>query len=234
MLSLVEVAYIMWGLFETVLGRNKFDLCFYVQFSLSPISKREWANTAMRYIFSQASVAKVRCFFAYIEACIEDFNRKLFVHLHNQTFCELTDFMPVASIAKYPLVSRVLRRSDRRSLAAIQLEELAPCTSLRELSLNKCGIKSLEGFPNLPNLELLKMSDNLVAGGLDALVKAGLANLEVRIDSVTSYATFRVYPFTIAIIMLVTITPCTTSSNSTLYCLLTSEITCCLVSNRFD
>jgi hypothetical protein len=35
-----------------------------------------------------------------------------------------------------------------------KLEGLDTCTSLEELSLNKCGIKSLEGFPTLPFLKV--------------------------------------------------------------------------------
>lgn len=59
-----------------------------------------------------------------------------------------------------------------------KLEGLDTCTSLEELSLNKCGIKSLEGFPTLPFLKVLKLSDNLIADGLDALEHAELQALQ--------------------------------------------------------
>lgn len=82
---------------------------------------------------------------------------------------------------------------------------LETCTALEELSLNKCGIKSLVGFPMLPVLkvrartaarparyaarcgtdrseshpmQVLRLSDNLIADGLGALADAELQNLQ--------------------------------------------------------
>lgn len=55
---------------------------------------------------------------------------------------------------------------------------LETCTALEELSLNKCGIKSLVGFPMLPVLKVLRLSDNLIADGLGALADAELQNLQ--------------------------------------------------------
>jgi len=40
---------------------------------------------------------------------------------------------------------------------------------LRTLSLNNVGLTSLKGFPKLPNLEKLELSDNRISGGLNVL-----------------------------------------------------------------
>lgn len=55
------------------------------------------------------------------------------------------------------------------------IQGLDKCQQLQELSLIGCGITSLEGFPNLPSLRKLWLSDNRIAGGLEAL--ADLDNL---------------------------------------------------------
>ena len=41
--------------------------------------------------------------------------------------------------------------------------------NLQELSLIGCGLTSLDGFPPLPALKKLLISDNRIAGGLEAL-----------------------------------------------------------------
>lgn len=46
---------------------------------------------------------------------------------------------------------------------------------LEELSMVSCGVQSLEGFPALPVLMSLELSDNRISGGLKAL--AGLSKL---------------------------------------------------------
>jgi hypothetical protein len=52
---------------------------------------------------------------------------------------------------------------------------LDKCVLLQELSLIGCGITSLEGFPALPALRKLWLSDNRISSGLDNL--ADLDNL---------------------------------------------------------
>eukprot|EP00252_Welwitschia_mirabilis_P001879 TRINITY_DN1184_c0_g1_i3.p1 TRINITY_DN1184_c0_g1~~TRINITY_DN1184_c0_g1_i3.p1 ORF type:complete len:350 (-),score=98.33 TRINITY_DN1184_c0_g1_i3:384-1433(-) len=51
-------------------------------------------------------------------------------------------------------------------------------TSLEILSLANTGITSLEGFPCLPHLKRLILSDNRISGGLENLVQAGLKELQ--------------------------------------------------------
>jgi Leucine-rich repeat (LRR) protein len=55
------------------------------------------------------------------------------------------------------------------------IQGLEKCVKLQELSLIGCGITSLEGFPALPALRKLWLSDNRIAGALDNL--ADLDNL---------------------------------------------------------
>lgn len=49
---------------------------------------------------------------------------------------------------------------------------------LQQLSLSNAGLTSLEGFPCLPHLKRLVLSDNRISGGLEHLVQAGLKSLE--------------------------------------------------------
>ncbi|GFR52183.1 hypothetical protein Agub_g14720 [Astrephomene gubernaculifera] len=49
--------------------------------------------------------------------------------------------------------------------------------NLKSLSLCSLGLTSLEGFPKLPNLVHLNLSDNRITGGLQHLVDAGLTSL---------------------------------------------------------
>lgn len=50
--------------------------------------------------------------------------------------------------------------------------------NLEMLTLNGCGLTSLEGFPTLPNLKTLELSDNQLADGcLEELQNAALLNL---------------------------------------------------------
>jgi len=52
---------------------------------------------------------------------------------------------------------------------------LEGCVQLQDLSANNCGIVNFEGFPALPSLTKLELSDNRISGGLSAL--AGLTSL---------------------------------------------------------
>ena len=56
--------------------------------------------------------------------------------------------------------------SKCKSASVVGLEK---CVKLEELSANNCGITSLEGFPSLPSLTKLELSDNRISGGLAAL-----------------------------------------------------------------
>ena len=49
------------------------------------------------------------------------------------------------------------------------VQGLDKCVNLKELSLIGCGISDLEGFPKLPLLRKLELSDNRIAGGLESL-----------------------------------------------------------------
>lgn len=49
---------------------------------------------------------------------------------------------------------------------------------LQHLSLANTGLISLEGFPCLPHLRRLVLSDNRISGGLEHLVQAGLKSLQ--------------------------------------------------------
>ena len=53
--------------------------------------------------------------------------------------------------------------------------------NLTSLSLCSLGLTSLEGFPPLPKLTALTLSDNRLTGGLQHLVSAGLHSLR-RLD----------------------------------------------------
>ena len=56
--------------------------------------------------------------------------------------------------------------SKCKSASVVGLEK---CVKLEKLSANNCGITSLEGFPSLPRLTTLELSDNRISGGLAAL-----------------------------------------------------------------
>ena len=58
---------------------------------------------------------------------------------------------------------------------------LAPFVNLTQLSISSVGLTSLDGFPSLPKLRMLTLSDNRITGGLQHLVTAGLQNL-VHLD----------------------------------------------------
>eukprot|EP01018_Ginkgo_biloba_P024199 Gb_34082 [translate_table: standard] len=49
---------------------------------------------------------------------------------------------------------------------------------LQHLSIANAGLTSLEGFPCLPQLKRLVLSDNRISGGLEYLVQAGLKSLQ--------------------------------------------------------
>ena len=51
-------------------------------------------------------------------------------------------------------------------------------TNLRSLTLNGCGLSTLEGFPTLPDLRRLELSDNNLSEGLDGLQDAALFQLK--------------------------------------------------------
>mmetsp|Transcript_23482 Transcript_23482/g.58766 ORF Transcript_23482/g.58766 Transcript_23482/m.58766 type:complete len:478 (-) Transcript_23482:19-1452(-) len=59
------------------------------------------------------------------------------------------------------------------------LAALGDCSSLRVLSLNGVGLRSLDGFPVLPQLTRLELSDNRLQDGLVALGSARLHALQV-------------------------------------------------------
>jgi len=50
--------------------------------------------------------------------------------------------------------------------------------NLEVLSLNGCGLVTLDGFPSLPRLSRLELADNRLKDGLSELVSAGLTNLQ--------------------------------------------------------
>lgn len=55
--------------------------------------------------------------------------------------------------------------------------ELEPYTELKSLTLNSCGLTSLEGFPAMPKLVRLELSDNLISEGLECLQDSSLVLL---------------------------------------------------------
>jgi len=50
-------------------------------------------------------------------------------------------------------------------------------TNLKMLTLNGCGLTTLDGFPTLPKLKTLELADNQLCDGLEALQDAGLLHL---------------------------------------------------------
>lgn len=61
---------------------------------------------------------------------------------------------------------------------ASKVTGLEKFTNLRTLTLNGCGLTTLEGFPQLPQLVRLELSDNNLSDGLEALQDACLVNLK--------------------------------------------------------
>lgn len=60
---------------------------------------------------------------------------------------------------------------------ATKVTGLEKYSNLKLLTLNGCGLTSLEGFPTLPKLQRLELSDNNLSDGLEALQEAGLVQL---------------------------------------------------------
>ncbi|TPX65709.1 hypothetical protein SpCBS45565_g04933 [Spizellomyces sp. 'palustris'] len=61
--------------------------------------------------------------------------------------------------------------SIRHLLSPDAATSLAEYVNLTHLSLNNCGLGSLEGFPDLPHLQKLDLGDNKISGELEALSK---------------------------------------------------------------
>ncbi|KAJ3051371.1 hypothetical protein HK097_007648 [Rhizophlyctis rosea] len=61
--------------------------------------------------------------------------------------------------------------------AAHSVHSLAEYVNVSHISLSNCGLTSLEGFPKLPNLQRLILTDNKIKNGLEALAAAGLDQL---------------------------------------------------------
>ena len=61
---------------------------------------------------------------------------------------------------------------------ATKVTGLDKFSNLRLLTLNGCGLTTLEGFPTLPRLQRLELSDNNLSDGLEALQEAGLVQLK--------------------------------------------------------
>lgn len=74
-----------------------------------------------------------------------------------------------------PGETQVLNLDNR--LKAHAVGQLTGYLNLQELSICSVGISSLEGFPSLPQLRRLTLSDNRIAGGLEHLASAQLTSL---------------------------------------------------------
>ena len=61
---------------------------------------------------------------------------------------------------------------------ATKVSGLDKFTNLKTLTLNACGMTTLEGFPQLSYLQRLELSDNNLQDGLDVLEGACLINLK--------------------------------------------------------
>ena len=61
---------------------------------------------------------------------------------------------------------------------ATKVTGLEKFSNLRTLTLNGCGLTTLEGFPTLPALRKLELRDNNLSDGLDALQDAALFQLK--------------------------------------------------------
>jgi len=63
------------------------------------------------------------------------------------------------------------------TVKATKVTGLDKFTNLKTLTLNGCGLTTLEGFPTLPKLMCLELSDNQLSGGLEELQECGLFQL---------------------------------------------------------
>jgi|TARA_B110001469_G_C9527125_1_gene262193 acidic leucine-rich nuclear phosphoprotein 32 family protein A/C/D len=61
---------------------------------------------------------------------------------------------------------------------ATKVSGLEKFSNLKSLTLNGCGLTTLEGFPTLPELRRLELSDNNISEGLEALQDAALFQLK--------------------------------------------------------
>lgn len=61
---------------------------------------------------------------------------------------------------------------------ATKVSGLEQFSNLRILTLNGCGLTTLEDFPTLPKLQRLELNDNNLSDGLEALQEAGLVQLK--------------------------------------------------------
>ena len=61
---------------------------------------------------------------------------------------------------------------------ATKVTGLEKFSNLRTLTLNGCGLTTLEGFPTLPALRKLELRDNNLSDGLEALQDAALFQLK--------------------------------------------------------
>ncbi|KAG2498236.1 hypothetical protein HYH03_003986 [Edaphochlamys debaryana] len=101
------------------------------------------------------------------------------------------------------------QKKQPEELVSLNLDARAKATSvqgidafvnLKSLSLCSLGLTTLEGFPKLPKLVRLTLSDNRISGGLQHLVDAGLTSLRVlelannRIASVEELAPLKGLP----------------------------------------
>ena len=64
------------------------------------------------------------------------------------------------------------------TVCATKVSGLDPFINLRVLTLNGCGITTLEDFPTLPKLKVLELSNNVLSGTLEELQECGLFMLE--------------------------------------------------------
>ena len=60
---------------------------------------------------------------------------------------------------------------------ASKVSGLEKFSNLKSLTLNGCGLATLEGFPALPELRRLELSDNMLSDGLEQLQDAALFQL---------------------------------------------------------
>ena len=61
---------------------------------------------------------------------------------------------------------------------ATKVSGLEKFSNLKSLTLNGCGLTTLDGFPTLPELRRLELSDNNISDGLEALQDAALFQLK--------------------------------------------------------
>ena len=61
---------------------------------------------------------------------------------------------------------------------ATKVSGLEKFSNLKSLTLNGCGLTTLDGFPTLPELRRLELSDNNISEGLEALQDAALFQLK--------------------------------------------------------